>query len=129
MKKARIIFACIALLAVVGGALAFKAMTTQGVAYTFTGGTTWTSTTVGTKIYSTTVPICATLSLGVLPAYRTNDVFAIPATNVYSTTLANTVFTTTTTVAGATITTSTTLPITKCNIANPLANTFVTSIP
>lgn len=126
MKKARIILSCIALLAVIGGSLAFRAMISQAEAYTYTGSTTWTSTTVGTKIYSTTVPVCVRLTLGALPAYRTSDILAVPATNVYKTTIANTIFTTTTTVAGATVTTSTTLPITKCDLA-PFANTFLTT--
>jgi len=60
MKKAKIILTCVALLAIVGGALAFKAKKfALGVqAYSLT---TVTSSTVGGNIYTATGSFCITV--------------------------------------------------------------------
>jgi hypothetical protein len=57
MKKAKIILTAIAVLAVVAGALAFKAKRTPFPAFTVTGQTT-TSFTRDGHIYRTIVPVC-----------------------------------------------------------------------
>lgn len=57
MKEAKIILTAIAVLAVVGGALAFKVKRTVFHAYVPTGITT-TFHVVGPFIYTTTVPAC-----------------------------------------------------------------------
>lgn len=123
MKKARIILTCIAFLAVVGGAFAFNVLRNLRQAYTFTGGTTWISTTVGTKVYSTTIAHCVPISLAGQTAYISN--VGVPAPGIYSTSASSTVFTSTT--AGG-LTISTTLPANTCNTAAPLANTLLTTV-
>lgn len=124
MKKARIILTSIALLAVVGGAFAFKAMRNLRPAYTYTGGTTWSSTTVGTLTYSTIVPVCVPLSIVGSTAYVSS--IGEAAENVYTTTFSATVFTTKTAAAGPIL--STTFTKTLCNAAAPLANTLITTL-
>ncbi|QHS61043.1 hypothetical protein [Chitinophaga agri] len=127
MKKAKIILVLVSLLAAAGGVFSYntiKAMRNMRPAYTYTGGITWTSTTIGIKIYSTTIPVCVTLSILGKTAYVTN--VGIPAADVYTTANANTIFTTTTAVGGPTV--STTLPITICNTHAPLTNTLATTL-
>jgi hypothetical protein len=58
MKKARIILTAIAVLAVVGGALAFKAKRGPFPAFTVTGNTI-TSFIVNGNTYRTVVPLCS----------------------------------------------------------------------
>jgi hypothetical protein len=58
MKKARIILTAIAVLAVVAGALAFKAKRTPFPAFTVTGQTT-TSFVINGLTYRTIVPLCS----------------------------------------------------------------------
>lgn len=122
MKKARIILSCIALLTVVGGAFAFKAMTTQGRAYSYTG-TTLSSTITAGKTYYTIVPVCVPVSIGPSAAYLSN--IGLPATNLYATTLTNRSFSTTTAPG---VWTYTTLPVTTCDFPNPKVNTFITTV-
>lgn len=124
MKKEKLILITITLLTAVGSSFSFKVYRGLYPAYTYTGGTTWISTTVGTKVYSTAVPQCVRLSIGPSVAFISN--FGIPTSNVYRTTFANVVFTTTTSPGGPTV--STTLPTTICHVCCPLANTFITTI-
>lgn len=123
MNKARITLTIIMLSALLGGAFAFNSMRTLVRAYTYTGGITWISTTVGTKVYSTTVPICVGLSLG--PSTLYVGQLGIPATNVYTARTTNTVFTTT---ISPGVIVSTTLPAVICNTINVLANTNITTV-
>jgi len=58
MKKAKIILTAIAVLAVVGGALAFKAKRSPFAAYTLTGNTV-TSFVINGLTYRTLVPLCS----------------------------------------------------------------------
>lgn len=127
MKKAKLILLLISLVTIAGGAFSYNfinAMRNGRPAYTYTGSITWISTMIGTKPYSTTVPVCIPLSILFSTAYVTN--VGLAATNIYTTALANTIFTTTTAVGGPTV--STTLLITICNANAPLANTLVTTL-
>jgi hypothetical protein len=58
MKKAKIVLTCVAILAVVGGALAFKAMRLPANIYSLLAGNKVASITVGTVVYTTTIPNC-----------------------------------------------------------------------
>jgi hypothetical protein len=58
MKKAKIFLTAIVVLAIMSGALAFKAKRTSFLAYTVTGQTIVSFTTFGT-IYRTIVPVCS----------------------------------------------------------------------
>lgn len=63
MKRAKFFLMAAALLAVIGGALAFKAQKFNSTpVYSITGVTT-ISSTQGNAVYSTTVPICTTTNL------------------------------------------------------------------
>lgn len=123
MKKAKIILTSIILSAIVGGTLAFSILRNLRPAYTYTGGTTWISTTVGIQVYSTTAPHCIPLSIGLWTGYISN--VGMPYPNVYSMSWISTRFTTTTTPGGLTV--STTLPALICNTWFPIT-TFITSL-
>ena len=58
MKKAKIILSCVAILAVVAGALAFRASRLPANIYTLLDGNKVTSITIGNIVYTTTIPNC-----------------------------------------------------------------------
>ncbi|SEW03928.1 hypothetical protein SAMN05428988_1489 [Chitinophaga sp. YR573] len=63
MKNAKIILTAIALFAVVGGALAFKAQRFTPLQAFTRIGPIITSTTINGVVYTTTVPLCTTTAL------------------------------------------------------------------
>jgi len=68
MKKAKIILGAVAFFAVVGGALAFKtSRLVPADVWTLLPGNKISSITVGSLVYSTTIPNCT-----LLPYYSTN---------------------------------------------------------
>jgi hypothetical protein len=67
MKKAKIILTCVAILAVVGGALAFRANRLPSNVFTLLAGSKATSITVGGIVYTTTIPNCTLTALRTVP--------------------------------------------------------------
>lgn len=122
MKKAKIILLGIFFLTIAAGTFALNVFRNLRKAYTFTGGSTWISTTVGTQVYSTTVPFCLPLSIGPSAAYISN---VGDLATVYTTTFTITTYTTTTNPGGPTV--STTKFATICNTLMPI-QTLITTI-
>ena len=109
MKKAKIILAATALVALIGGALAFKAQRSQ-----FTYWTRTTSVLIDDVTYSSAVAFCTSVGFNTSPT--------LPITQVHTTA------TTTNTKTTLTLQNSTggtiTLPFVTCGVVVPLRATF-----
>jgi len=86
MKKAKILLACTAILAFIGGALAFRTIRLAPNVYILLAGNRTASLTIGQIIYTTTIPNC-TLTDKVTTAVGPIVIVSSTTTNILSTTI------------------------------------------